>query len=207
MCPFGVTLCEYLRADYEHNHRTKLLEDAPVFRDVNPPMDEDEDEEKILKWKYEMERGEPSQAEQAATLTRMSLAMVTSSNALLGRPKHPRSMKVLAEEVDAYVEHLELDLSERRILYQPNAPIVHLRDLALPVQSMVAQISCYIAAFQKPVDVVTQLDLTQAASEFAWSFFFFAQKECGRRGSGIQGLIQACGIVIGRVQLEEVVFG
>lgn len=189
MCPFGVTLCENLLADHW---------------DCGGP----EDEEKIRNWLEKMEKDEGNpEIQQRRTLTSMSMALVTSSNALLGRAPKPRSIQGVSTAVDSYLETLELELTERTILHEVKTNIAKLQELGRPVQSMVGQLRHWIALSQKPSDVVIQADMTQAASQLGWSFFSFAKLECARRGSGMQGLIQACGIVIGQVKLEEVVFG
>jgi hypothetical protein len=149
----------------------------------------------VEEWMQKMEV-----ATRDTTINRMALALLTATNAVLGRPPKPRSRRETIEELQRHTDALTCWKSEQQIMEGRNDD-EHMGLLfrASEVARLARLFDKYATASASKQEVLVGL--------YAETFFSFAQKECARQGHGIEGLIRAVGIVIGEVSLEEVVFG
>ena len=192
MCPFGFSVVSWLRIDVESGMRS-LDTYHQELKDIE-------------RWEEEMKK----ETVVGATAQRMALALATSSNAVLGRRKHPRSIEETIKDATKYEEGLGLMHVEREML--KGTPTRQeekaLAERGASVRRMAEHLQTYLfVPTPRPLPLASVIVHTSSAEKFASEFFDFAQAECARKGHGLPGLIRAVGIVIGQVSLEEVVFG
>jgi hypothetical protein len=191
MCPFGTKLCSFLLADVGSGRYP-----AEFHNGASEP---------ILEWQRKMDR-----AERDTAGYRMALALLTASNAVLGRPKNnkPRTLSETVEQLQQHTDSLTCWKSEQQIM-EGRDDDGHTGLVARSAQVLrLARLFNDYNTFNNHIANTQYVELQEyLANDFATTFFSFAQKECTRHGHGIEGLIRAIGIVIGEVSLEEVVFG
>jgi hypothetical protein len=202
VCPFGFSLVQYLLLDVESGMNDHVEWDGSRTISVAGDITVEDIEQWMVEMKAETMVG--------ATAQRMALALATASNAVLGRRKHPRSIDETIRDATQFEEGLGIMFVEREILKNQPTQVAEKQFLerGAKVRRMAQHLLQYISVpAPRPPPLASAIVHTESAEKFAGEFFDFAQQECVRKGHGLPGLIRAVGIVIGKVSLEEVVFG
>lgn len=200
MCPFGFSVVSYLLIDVESGMLNLADEFGPTTITGAITVED------IKRWLSSM-KGECARSD---TAQRMALALATSSNAVLGRRKHPRSIEETIKDAVQYEEGLWINYVEREML--KGQPTREEEKKFIERGAQVRHMAKHLQRFlevptPRPPPLASTIVHTEAAEKFGSVFFEFAQQECARKGHGLPGLVRSVGIVIGQVSLEEVVFG